>query len=107
MTVDLPLFSSSSFSPIFEDIEHSAGELWLATKAPLVDGVTWSDLVACWQGTPGGPFAGRPLLAAPDTVAVLAQREYAPVEHFLCWHGEGLDGERVAPGEYTVRLNST
>jgi poly-gamma-glutamate synthesis protein (capsule biosynthesis protein) len=39
----------------------------------LVDGVAWSDLVACWQGTPGGPFASRPLLAAPDTVAVLAR----------------------------------
>lgn len=38
----------------------------------LTDSVAWSDVLSCWQGTPAGPFAGRPLLVSPETAMTLA-----------------------------------
>jgi len=36
------------------------------------DKIAWQDVVATWQGTPSGPFAGRPLLMTAETAGVLA-----------------------------------
>jgi hypothetical protein len=37
----------------------------------LVDGVAWSDVKTAWAGTPTGPFSGRPLLMAEETLPAL------------------------------------
>jgi hypothetical protein len=37
----------------------------------IPDGVTGDDLRNTWAGNPGGPFAGRPLLMSPETLAAL------------------------------------
>ncbi len=37
----------------------------------IPDGVTWNDLRNTWAGIPSGPFADRPLLMSPETLAAL------------------------------------
>jgi hypothetical protein len=53
---------------------QSVGTWVYALVAPfptLVDGVAWPDVQAAWAGTPAGPFAGRPLLMAEETLSGL------------------------------------
>ena len=38
----------------------------------LTDGISWTQVISHWNGTPGGPFAGRPLLMTADTATTLA-----------------------------------
>jgi hypothetical protein len=38
----------------------------------LADGLSWTEVVSHWIGSPAGPFAGQPLLMTADTAATLA-----------------------------------
>lgn len=59
----------------FEISPGSQATYWIyAVVAPfptLVDKVTQADLLRAWQGRPGGPFDGAPLLVVPETRLML------------------------------------
>jgi len=38
----------------------------------LADGLSWTQVISHWNGSPAGPFAGQPLLMTADTAATLA-----------------------------------
>jgi poly-gamma-glutamate capsule biosynthesis protein CapA/YwtB (metallophosphatase superfamily) len=61
--------------------EALTGSWTYAVAAPfftVVDELTTADLQATWMGSPAGPFEIHPLMAAPDTVEVLAELWGAP-----------------------------
>jgi hypothetical protein len=72
----IPLVDSPASAALRLDIQPIGyqGSAWYyALVAPfptVTDGVTSSDLLSNWKGTPAGPFAGKPLLMDAPTLAV-------------------------------------
>ncbi len=59
------------------------GRWFYAVAAPfftVADELTFADLQATWMGNATGPFEIHPLMAAPDTVAALAELWGAPAD---------------------------
>ncbi len=77
--------------------EGLTGNWIYAVAAPFFtveDEVTLADLQSTWQGSPAGPFALHPLLAATDTVKVMSELWGPPAEGVL----QLTDADRLLTG---------